>query len=153
MQLEPKVNRTEADHYNCFFLEMAPQKAFVSQDSGKKVLASFDWENKLTVKLDFADICEFLAVLEGRIERVGGQKNGIFHRNSKGCTVIGLQRNADKGGFYLGLSRKDNDTGRLTRVSMLLSEPEASGLRAIFQTGMFFIIFSADVCCRCCVKA
>lgn len=141
MQLEPRVNRKEADRYNCFFLEMAPQKTAAGRDAGKMVPATFDWEHKLTVKLDFPDICELLAVLEGRIEKAGGERNGLFHQNGKANTIITLQKNTEKGGFFLGLSKKEKENGQLTRVHLALNESEAIGLRSVFQIGLFFITF------------
>lgn len=139
LQLEPRVNRQASDRYNCFFLDLAAQKSAAARQGDKLVPASFDWEHKLTVKLDFLDLCEILAVLEGRMEKLGGQKNGIFHRNGRANTVITLQK-AEKGGYFLGLSKKDGDTGAV-RVNIVLSEAEAIGLRSIFQAGLFFITF------------
>ncbi|NLE68238.1 MAG: hypothetical protein GX608_12535, partial [Lentisphaerae bacterium] len=66
MKLEPRVNRVEADRYNCFFMDMALQKTAALAQDGKRTHASFDWEHKLTVKLGFMDICAILEVLEGR---------------------------------------------------------------------------------------
>ena len=144
VQLEPRVNRHEADRYNCFFLEMASQKTAASRSGGKPTPASFDWEHKLTVKLDFTDICEMLAVLEGRTERLGGAKSGLFHQNGQASTVISLQK-ADKGGYFLGLSKKNGETGPVVRVNITLSESEAIGLRSVFQAGLFFITFHTHI--------
>ena len=144
MQLEPRVNRQEADRYNCFFLEMASQKMAASRNGGKPVPASFDWEHKLTVKLDFTDICEMLAVLEGRMEKLGGLKSGLFHQNGQTSTVITLQK-ADKGGYFLGLSKKSGEAGLVTRANITLSESEVIGLRSVFQAGLFFITFHTHI--------
>lgn len=144
MQLEPRLNRCESDRYNCFFMEMAPQRSVAERSEGKVTPAAFDWEHKLTVKLDFADICEFLSVLEGRAEKLGGQRNGLFHRSGNATTVITLQK-ADKGGYFLGLSRKSAGDESAARVNMAVSEAEAIGLRAVFQTGLFFITFHSHM--------
>ena len=144
LQLEPRVNRQEADRYNCFFMEMATQKTAASRADGKRIPASFDWEHKLTVKLDFTDICEMVAVLEGRMDKLGGTKSGLFHQNGNSSTVITLQK-ADKGGYYVGLSKKTGEAGAVARVSMSLSEAEAIGLRSIFQAGLFFITFHTHI--------
>ena len=141
LQCEPRVNRREADRYNCFFFEMAAQKTASERDGDKRVMPTFDWANKLTVKLDFADICEMLMVLEGRQERAGGQKNGIYHDSDKANTIITLAKIAEKNGYSFGLSRKDKGTGQLTRLNIGLSEAEALGLKAIIQAGLFFITF------------
>lgn len=145
MQMEPRLNRQGSDRYNCFFLDMAPQKTAATRDGGRMVPASFDWEHKLTVKLHFTDICEMLAVLEGRAEKIGGaQKSGLFHRNGNSSTVISLQK-AEKGGYFLGLSKKSAESDTAVRVNITLSEAEAIGLRSIFQAGLFFITFHAQM--------
>ncbi len=141
LQCEPRVNRRESDRYNCFFFEMAAQKTGAERDGDKRVMPTFDWANKLTVKLDFADICEMLMVLEGRQERVGGQKNGIYHDTDKANTIITLGKIPEKNGYAFGLSRKDKGSGQLTRLNIGLSEAEALGLRTIVQAGLFFITF------------
>ena len=145
LQFEPRLNRREADRYNCFFFEMAAQKSVPERDGDKRVMATFDWANKLTVKLDFTDICEMLMVLEGRHERVGGQKNGIYHDSEKANTIITFGKIPEKAGYSFGLSRKDKGSGHLTRMNIGLSEAEALGLRAIVQAGLFFVTFHAHV--------
>jgi hypothetical protein len=122
-------------------MEMASQKTAGGKDGDKKVFATFDWENKLTVKLEFADLCELLAVLEGRQERAGGQRNGLYHETGRASTVISAFKNAEKGGFVVGLSRKDKESGKLDRVHITLNDAEALGLRYILQTGLFFVAF------------
>ena len=146
LQLEPRVNRREGDRYNCFFMDMAAQKTAPGCDGGRRVPATFDWEHKLTVKLEFADICELLTVLDGCSERAGGQRNGLYHENSKASTVITFQRSADKGGYLLGLSRKDKTGGQQPfRIHMVLTEGEAIGLRSVFQIGLFLVTFHAHL--------
>lgn len=145
LQCEPRVNRRESDRYNCFFFEMAAQKTGSEREGDKRVMPTFDWANKLTVKLDFADICELLMVLEGRQEKVGGQKNGIYHDTDKANTIITFGKIAEKNGFAFGLSRKDKGSGQLTRLNIGLSEAEALGLKTIIQAGLFFITFHAQV--------
>jgi hypothetical protein len=119
---------------------MAAQKSVAGREGDQRVPATFDWEHKLTVKLDFSDICELLAVLEGRQERAGGQRNGLYHENGRSNTMITLQK-AEKGGWYLGLSRKEKETGQIARVQIVLSEAESIGLRCIFQVGLFFVTY------------
>ena len=145
LQLEPRVRRRDTDRYNCFFFEMAAQKTAAEREGDKKVFPTFDWENKLTVKMDFADICEMLLVLEGKQERVGGQKNGLYHDSEKASTVITFGRIPDREGYSFGLSRKDKASGQLTRLHIGLSEAEALGLRHILQGGLFFVTFHSHL--------
>jgi hypothetical protein len=145
MQLEPRINRKEDDRYNCFFLELAAQKTAATRNGEKKAPATFDWEHKLTVKLDFTDICEILTVLEGRVEKAGGQRNGLYHQNGASCTLITFQKNTEKGGYLVGLSKKGQQDGQAIRLHICLSESEAIGLRCIFQTSLFFLTFHRTI--------
>ncbi len=141
MQLEARIKPAGDERANCFFLEMAAQKTASGTDNGTPVPATFDWGRKVTVKLGFADLCEMLAVLEGRSDKIGGARNGLFHRNGGSCTIITLQKAAKGGGLFLGLSKKAETDSAPARISMLLSEAETVGLRCIFQTGLFFVMF------------
>ena len=141
LQVAPRINRKEGDRYNCFFLDMAAQKGVAGGEEGKRAHAVFDWENRLTVKMDFGDLCELLLVLEGLQEKIGGAKNGLYHDTGRANTVITFGRIPEKGGYSFGLSRKDKDSGQLTRLSIGLSEAEAIGLRCVIQAGLFFITF------------
>ena len=144
LRLEPRFNRPGEERYNCFFLEMASQKTAANRSADGGGQATFGWEDKLTVKLGFADICELLAVMEGRGDKAGGRHDGLFHRNGHVSTIISLQK-AEKGGFVLGLSRKVNGSDQATRVQIVLSEVEALGLRYVFQSALFFLAFHPQI--------
>lgn len=140
MQLEPRFSHDPEARYNCFFLELAAQQTPPRQADGQRVHATFNWQEKLAVKLDFSDICELLTVLEGRAEKVGGARGSLFHQSSVANTIITFQR-ADQGGYMLGLSRKEGESGQASRVSIVLSEAEALGLRHVLQSSLFFLSF------------
>ncbi len=141
LQLEPRVNRRRGDRANCFFVDLAGQKTVAGTSEGRRVPATFDWERKLTIKLGFNDVCEVLAVLEGRQTQAGGARDGLFHDNGNANTLITFQQDAGGKGYYLGLSRKDKGADQADRVGILLSATEAIGLRCILQTGLFFVFF------------
>ncbi|HMP72695.1 MAG TPA: hypothetical protein PKE55_05465 [Kiritimatiellia bacterium] len=142
LRLEPRLNRDDADRYNCFFIEMARQKTPARREGGKMVAATFDWDQKITVKLSFMDVAELLTVAEGRAARVGGERNGLYHATGKGNTLISFQRNPEQGTFFLGLSAK-RGAEEANKVCITLSETEVTGLRCLFQTGLFFVTFSS----------
>lgn len=143
LQIEPRLNRRNGDRYNCFFADMAVQKSCVSRTQGKLVPATFDWSNKLTVKLDFTDLCEILAVLEGRMPHLGGKRKCLYHANGTANTVISLSPARDMQGWYFSLSRK-NGADNAIRINILLSIAEATGLRCVLQTGLFFLLFHEE---------
>lgn len=143
MRLEPRVNRDDSDRYNCFFIEMAGQKSAARREAGGVVPATFDWNSKITVKLNFMDIAELLTVLEGKALRIGGERNGLFHANGASNTLISFQRNPDQGTYYFALSCKRGKDDAPQKLGIMLSEAEATGLRCLFQTGLFFLSFSS----------
>lgn len=145
LRLEPRFNRVESDRHNCFYLEMAPQKTLASREADQRNPATFDWEKKLTIKLGFMDICELLTVLEGRQEKVGGARSGLYHESVKAVSVISFTRNNGREGYLLGVSRKDKADGQLVRMHIVLGESEATGLRCILQAGLFFLSFHSQL--------
>ena len=143
LRLEPRLNRDDADRYNCFFIELAGQKSTAIREQNGVTPATFDWSKKITVKLGFLDIAEMLTVLEGRTEKVGGERNGLYHASGTGNTMISFLRNKEQGTYYFSLSSKRNKDAPVHKTGITLSEVEATGLRCLFQTGLFFVTFSS----------
>lgn len=141
LQLDIRLNTGEERRYDCFFLSMARQKSLASRTAGHEVPASFDWENRLTAKLGFLDVCEILTVLEGRRPSVGNGRGGLFHASGEGNTVIDFRRSDEPAGYSVGLSRKNRSEDPPVRMQILLGEAEAAGLRCILQQGLFFLSF------------
>jgi hypothetical protein len=140
-RLEFHAARPERD--GCFFLEMARQKTAPARTAGNRTAATFDWENKITVKLGLTDICSLLLVLEGRCDQAGGARGGIFH-DSSGCnTVINLRRQAEPAvGFALEVSRKAKHEGaEVRRARVVMTDGEGVALRCIFQHAIFPLVF------------
>ena len=146
VQLEPRLNQHPGDRYNCFFLDMASQKTIADRSGGQggTTHATFDWDKKITVKLDFADITELLSVLEGASDHVGGEREALYHQSGDTNTMIRFSRHAS-GGVALSLSRKSVGDSQPNRIGTVLSQAEAIGLRHIFQMGLFFITFPTIV--------
>jgi hypothetical protein len=147
VRFELRLNRAGEDRYDCFFLEMAHQVVAdpAAGGSGRR-FGRFDWEKKITVKLDFADLCEFLLVLEGRRESAGG-RNGLYHQVGDANTLIALKRTAEPNGcrYLLGLSKKSKDGTQIFKGHIVLSEAEATGLRCVLQCSLFFMTFNASL--------
>lgn len=138
---ELRLNRDGEEGYDCFFLEMADQKS--TKQAGSN--ATFDWANKITVKLGFMDVCEFLTVLEGKADSVGGARKSLYHQTNGSNTLIGLTARKEGGGYFLGLSKRSKGQDGQKRISLCLSEVEATGLRQVLQTGLFFMSFHSSL--------
>ncbi len=145
LQLELRINRGEEQNYDCFFLEMAHQKTASSMQNQLRQPATFDWENKATVKLSFRDICELQTVLEGFQKQAGNGQNGIYHQTESTTTLIGFKKSSERKGYLLGLSRKSKGGRDLFNGHILLNEAEATGLRCLFQTALFYMVFHASI--------
>ncbi len=142
VQIEPRLNQKRGDRYNCFFLDMARQKTIANrgQGQGGPAHATFDWDQKITIKLDFADISEILTVLDGATNHVGGDREALYHQSGDSNTMIRFSRHAS-GGIALSLSRKRADDSQPNRIGTVLSQAESIGLRHVLQVGLFFITF------------
>ena len=140
LRLEPHVARKPGERCDGFFLEMAPQKTLSSREDGHGKPATFDWEKKITVKLGFTDICELLAVLEGKSEQAGGKRDGLYHQNGRTNTLIRMAAH-EAGGCAISLSRKAAGEQEASRVGTVLSLPESLGLRHVLTFGILRTAF------------
>ncbi len=145
MQLELKLDRRPQDASGCFFLEMASQKSVASGSGQGRTHATFAWERKATVKLDFADVCELLSVLEGRKDQVGAQGNGLFHSSGETNTVIVLKKGGEGNSYLLGLSRKNRAGEQLFKEHIVLTGAEAVGLRCVFRDSLFYMAYQPSL--------
>lgn len=102
-----------AGNKSCFFLSMA-------NELGER---KFDWENKITMKLDGNDLGDLLMLCDGRKTGLGREKDGkwagLFHKNTSGTTILNISRKDSNDGFYMSIS-----TGAKNRVNMSLSDTE-----------------------------
>lgn len=137
MRLAFRLRRPEEERDSCFFLEMAKQKTAPSRnEDGGRTAATFDWQNRATVKIDFLDAGELLAVLEGKADGIRGGK-GLYHDSGDATTIIGFRKNADPAGYALDISRKSKADGKEAfKGYILLSEAEGIGLRCMLQHGL-----------------
>ncbi|MEI8243229.1 MAG: hypothetical protein WCI17_08190 [bacterium] len=131
------------DRDGCFFLEMARQKTLAAHTGNGRQAATFDWENKITVKLGLTDVCSLLLVLEGKCEQAGNGRGGLFHDTPEANTVINLRHQAaPAAGFALEISRKPKRAdGELQRTRVVLTEGEGIGLRCVFQGAIHSLVF------------
>ncbi len=143
-RLELRLNGPGEERYDCFFLELAKQKTVANRRSGEG-FATFDWENKVTVKLGFLDVCALLAVLEGGRDQVGENGNGLYHQTNDISTLIAFRRAPERPGYFLAVSRKQNGGAQLFKGHILLTDAEGLGLRCVFQTGLFFMAYHSSL--------
>ncbi len=144
LQFELRMNRKGEERYDCIFMEMARQKTASSGMGGQRVPATFDWGGKVTIKLDFFDVCEMLLVLEGKSEKMGGGRNGLYHEAKGSSVLITMERGTKQGGYYIGISKKKG-AEQVFKGQILLSEAESLGLRHVLQNSLFFMVFRRNL--------
>ena len=122
------------------FVTCAAQKTVGSYENGRKVMPTFDWENRITVRLSINEVAEFLEVFRGYREKLA-DGNGLFHRTAKANTVITLEHRMEPvPGYLFGVSRKTVD-GDLKRLGVLLSMKEALVLSESLAGALIYMAF------------
>jgi len=122
------------------FVTLAPQKTIGSREAGAVVFPTFDWENKVCVKLDFTELAEMLMVFHGLQEAVMDGK-GFFHRSLNANTIVKFSHLLEpRPGYLLEVSRKAAQ-GDLQHISFLFSMPESYGLAHALENALAVVGF------------
>ena len=122
------------------FVTFAAQKTTGSYENGRKIMPTFDWENRITVRLDINEVAEMLEVFRGYREKMA-DGNGLFHRTAKANTVITLEHRLEPApGYLFGVSRKTVE-GDIRRMGVLLSMKEALVLSESLAGALLYMAF------------
>ena len=122
------------------FITFATQKTVGSYENGRRILPTFDWANRVTVRLSLNEVAQMLEVFRGYREKLC-DGNGLFHRTPKANTIITLEHRLEPTPAYvLGVSRKDV-AGELKRINVFLSMPETIVLSEALASGMLYMAF------------
>lgn len=104
----------------------------------------FDWENAITVKLDFSDLCKMLQVFRGECESLENDL-GICHRSSMGMTRIKLRHLIGQVQGYSFELYRTPAHGEETRTHILFRDWEALGIEEAIAGSMSVITFGIPV--------
>ncbi len=122
------------------FVTMSPQKTVGAYVDGNRVMPTFDWENRITVRLSINEVAQMLEVFRGYHESICDGK-GLFHKTVKASTVITLEHRLEPApGYLFAVSRKAVD-GNPRRISILLSMTEAVVLCEALAASMVYMAF------------
>ena len=138
MELHPAHDDVDG----CIMMSLANQKSVASVNGGVRTFATFDWEHKITVKLDFSDICQILTVLRGRNESIGDGK-GLYHSSPAGATKIMLRHVVEPRPMYSLEVYRDipNKPDAQFGVHFLFSDAEADGIALALENSIGIICF------------
>lgn len=134
LELHPAHGETPG----CIFLSLASQKTVGAFKGGVQVFPTFDWEKRITLKLERSDLSQIIQVLRGMRESVNDGK-GIFHRSARANTVIKFNHQIEpKAGYVLSVSRKTLE-GVLSNCWFLFDVDEALSLMLSLEQSMLYI--------------
>lgn len=126
------------------FMTLAQQKSVASgsAEQGNRQHATFDWQNRVTVKLNFTDLSQLLLVLKGAAATIADGK-GLYHDNRTSTTLINLTRQTEPyPGYALDVSRRSkSEPDATTRVRILFNGVEAFGLGTVLEQALGLVAF------------
>lgn len=132
------------DRDGVVYLTLAPQKSVAtgSVEQGNRQYATFDWTNRITVKLNFGDLCQMLLVLKGQAATIGEGK-GLYHDSRASTTMINLTRQTEPHpGHALEVSRRGKgDAEQASRVRLVFNAAEAYGVGAALEQTLGLLAF------------
>ena len=131
IRLELHPANTDSD--GSILATIAPQNAM-------KPVASFDWNNSISVRLCLMDIAKILQVFRGNYESIDDGK-GLYHRTINGFTFVRLYHRIEPiGGYVLDVEHKQND-GETVRLVFLMTYDEAFALAEAIDHAMLYVAF------------
>ena len=140
--LKLELHPAHGDTDGCIMMTLAGQKTVGSAFGGPTKFASFDWEHKITVKLDFSDICMMLQVFRGECETIADGK-GLYHTSPAGSTKIVLRHVIEpRLGYMLEAYRNaPGSSGEGLSARIMLTTAEAYGIATSFEHSIGIICF------------
>ncbi len=132
------------DREGCLFAAFANQKSVAEgpRTAGSRQAATFNWTEKITVKLNFSDVCQLLMVLSGKVPSACDGK-GLFHDTGETVTIIHMARQTEPvAGIAFEVSKKrKNADGAPQRSRILFTEAESLGLSRLFSAILLPLAF------------
>lgn len=126
------------------YLTLAQQKSVATGTvaQGNRQYATFDWANRITVKLNFGDLCQMLLVLKGQAATIAEGK-GLYHDSRATTTLINVTRQTEPyAGWALEVSRRDKaDAEATARVRIVFQAAEGYGLGVALEQTLGMLAF------------
>lgn len=140
MDLHPAHDRVDGS----IMVRVANQMTVGDLRGPNPTFPRFDWENAVSVKLDFSDLCKMLQVFRGECESLE-EGRGLYHRTARATTKIVLRHLVDPVAGYSFELYRTPAQGEETRTHILFSPWEALGLAEAIAGSMAVISFGIPV--------
>ena len=136
MELHP----AHGDTAGCIMMSLASQKTVGDYRGPNPTFPTFDWENPITVKLDFIDLSKMLQVFRGECESIEDGR-GLVHRSPEGLAYIRLAHLIEPiPGYRLDVKLCDGVV-IVEQRTIMLAPCEALGLTAAIESSLGVICF------------
>jgi len=123
------------------FMEIVRQKTVGSYADGSRIFPTFDWANKIVVRLDKTDLSQMLQVFRGIQESIQDGK-GIFHQTPGSNTIIRFCHQIEpRPGYLLQVSRKTRTAGEPETAWFNFTPCEALELSCAIEGAMVYVCF------------
>ena len=140
MELHPAHGQTDGN----IMVTLASQKTVGDYRGPNPIYPTFDWENPITVKLDFIDLSKMLQVFRGECESIEDGR-GLVHRSPKGLTYIRLAHLIEPiPGYRIEVEFFAGEC-RIGKRSIMLAPYEALGLVAAIESSFGVICFGVPM--------
>ena len=136
MELHP----AHGDTAGGIMMSLASQKTVGDRRGPNPIYPTFDWENPITVKLDFIDLSKMLQVFRGECESIEDGR-GLVHRSPSGLTYIKLAHLIEPIPGYRLEVEFFAGAGIVEKRSIMLAPYEALGLVAAIESSFGVICF------------
>ena len=136
MELHP----AHGDTAGSIIMSLASQKTVGDRRGPNPTFPTFDWENPITVKLDFIDLSKMLQVFRGECESIE-EGRGLVHRLPKGLAYIRLAHLVEPIPGYRLEVEFFAGAGNSERRTVMLMPCEALGLVAAIESSLGVICF------------
>ena len=140
MELHP----AHGDAAGSIIMSLASQKTIGDYRGPNPSYTTFDWENPITVKLDFIDLSKMLQVFRGECESID-EGRGLVPRSSKGLAYIRLAHLIEPIPGYRLEVEFFAGSGNSERRTVMLMPCEALGLVAAIESSLGVICFGVPM--------
>lgn len=127
-------------------MSLATQKTVGNRTGATPTYSTFDWENRITVKLGFGDLCSILQVLRGELESINDGK-GLYHQSADYITRIVFRHLVTPiTGYSLEVYRTSvRNQSAETAAHLFVNPSEALGLSVVFENALPYVCFGIPV--------
>jgi len=140
--LKMELHPAHDDRDGCIMMRLASQNTIGDMRGPVRRFPTFDWEKRICVKLDFADICKMLQVFRGECESLEDGK-GLYHRSARYTTRIVLRHLIEPvQGYSLEVYRDTaGHPDESLSAHIVLNPWEALGIGVSFENSIGVICF------------